>query len=165
MLTQEYLHKVFDYVDGNFYRKVKTSNRAKLGKVGHTGNSGYQIITICNKQHLAHRLAWMYVHGSLPSMIDHIDGNRLNNKIENLRVCTPSTNAMNSGVKNRNKLGVKGVFSAKNGKYIAQICLNYKRMHLGTFETIDEASMAYAEASKLYHKEFSKIDELVTIHE
>jgi hypothetical protein len=165
MLTQQYLHQVFDYIDGHFYRKIKTSNFANLGKVGHIGNRGYEIISVCGRQYLAHRLAWFYVYGVMPSMIDHIDGDRKNNKIENLRICDCSKNAMNSGVKKRNKLGVKGVFESKNGKYVAQICLNYKKIHIGTFHTIEEASDAYAVASKLYHKEFSKIDELVTIHE
>lgn len=158
MLMQEYLHQVFDYSNGCFYRKIKTSNFAKLGKVGHINNHGYEIISVCGRQYLAHRLAWFYVYGVMPSMIDHIDGDRANNKIENLRVCDCSTNAMNSGVKTRNKLGVKGVFASKNGKYVAQICLNYKRIHLGTFQTIDEASDAYVVASKLYHGEFSRFD-------
>jgi len=156
MLTQEYLHQVFDYIDGHFYRKIKTSSFAKLGKINRQGNRGYVIVSVCGRQYLAHRLAWLYVYGFMPSMIDHIDGDKTNNKIENLRSCNYSTNAMNSGVKKRNKLGVKGVFASKNGKYVAQICVNYKRIHLGTFETVDDASKAYAVASRHYHKEFAK---------
>lgn len=79
---------------------------------------------------------------------DHINGNGLDNRRKNLRLATISQNAMNRGVHKNNKLGVKGVYLSKSGKYRVIIQKNEKKTHLGYFSTLKEASDAYNSAAK-----------------
>jgi hypothetical protein len=88
-------------------------------------------------------------------LIDHIDGNRLNNRVSNLREANDSENQWNSLAQKNNKLGIKGVRLDKNGKnYCARITHYGKEYGLGTYDTIEEASLAYQKASLKYHGEF-----------
>lgn len=89
----------------------------------------------------------------LSGRIDHENRDRLDCQRSNLRSSTASTNGANSGVRKNNKLGLKGV-DMKAGKYRAQIKVNYKSIHLGYFDTREEASAAHAEASRKYFGEF-----------
>jgi hypothetical protein len=100
-----------------------------------------------------HRLIWAFHHGSLNGMdVDHIDGNRDNNKIENLRLATRQQNNQNlRKAKKNNALGVLGV-SIKAGRFCAQISLNRTVKHLGLFDTVEEAHQAYLEAKRKIHK-------------
>ena len=95
----------------------------------------------------AHRLAWYLYYGKMPkNTIDHIDGDKINNKIENLRDVTIQENSFNH-------TRAKGYSWDKvNKKYAAQIKFNYKIIHLGRFATEEEARNAYLEAKKKYHK-------------
>ena len=89
-------------------------------------------------------------------IIDHINGDGLDNRKENLRICTMSQNLGNSKLRKDNKSGIKGVYWDKNrNKWIAQIKINYKKKCLGRFDNINEAKLAYEKASKLYHKKFA----------
>lgn len=104
----------------------------------------------------AHHLAWLYMTGEWPQHnVDHRDGNGLNNRWANLRLDTEGKNRANSGPAKNNRLGVKGVF-AKRGRFGAQIRAGGKQMHLGTYDTIEEAQAAYAAAAKERHGEFAK---------
>lgn len=92
-------------------------------------------------------------------MVDHINGNTLDNRKENLRFCTKSTNAMNRGIPSNNKTGYKGVHYYKAYKnYQAYISCNKKRINLGYFKTAEEAAIAYNNAALLYHGEFAKLN-------
>lgn len=91
-------------------------------------------------------------------IIDHINGNKLDNRKNNLRLCTPSQNRMNTGPNIKNKLQVKGVvYRPTNSKrpYVAFIYKNYKQIYLGSHATIKEASAAYNSAAKRLHGEFA----------
>ena len=114
----------------------------------------YLYIKINYKKYAAHRLAWLYVYGELPSKnIDHINGNKLDNRICNLRQADNFQNLQNQ-IKPRkdNKTGFLGVyFSNKHKKYIAKIVVNHKRIHLGLFKTKEEAGEAYLKAKRLHH--------------
>ena len=89
--------------------------------------------------------------------VDHINGNKLDNRKENLRLCTNGSN-------NRNKLartGFKGVHQARiSGKWIAQITKNYKVKHLGSFDTDTEAATAYNKAAKQLHGKYAQLNVL-----
>lgn len=92
--------------------------------------------------------------------IDHIDGNGLNNQRDNLRLATPSQNAMNRPKQNNNTSGYKGVsWSKKSGKWIAKIKVNGKSIYLGSFDSIEDAYEFYCNAVEKYHGEFGNTGE------
>lgn len=93
---------------------------------------------------------------------DHINGNRLDNRRENLRFCTLSQNSMNRGMRNDNKSGYKGVsYYRNNGKWRACIRINGKTKHLGYFPSIESAAVAYNLGAKKFFGEYSKINEIL----
>lgn len=106
---------------------------------------------------LAHRLAWALYYGELPDLhIDHIDGDKRNNSISNLRICSHNENQHNQGIRSTNKSGYKGVSFAKNiKKWHAQICVNKKVKSLGFFEHKVDAARAYDQAAINLHGEFA----------
>lgn len=127
------------------------------GSIAGTNVRGYISIRINGIAYQAHRLAWFYVYKEWPkNYIDHIDGDKTNNAINNLRDSSHSDNLKNRGVQANNKLGVKGVIFV-NGKYRAEININGKKILLGNFSTLEEASNKYIETAKehfgIYYKE------------
>jgi hypothetical protein len=160
MITQDELKKLLNYDTntGIFTWKVKPSNNVKIGSVAGTShNCGYKIIRINKKQYLSHRLAWLYTYGEMPSnLIDHINGDRSDNKLENLRDCNIKQNAHNSIIPKNNTSGIKGVNWHKlANKWRAQIKLNNKNIHLGLFENLELAKIAIIKARNQYHGEFA----------
>ena len=119
----------------------------------HIGSEG-------GRRQYAHRLVWLYHHGFMPKMIDHIDGDTKNNRIENLRECSGAQNQYNTGRPNNNSSGYKGVYFCKGraSPWRARIGVNYKKIVLGYFKTAELAAAAYAEGAKTYAKEFAKYD-------
>lgn len=94
---------------------------------------------------LGHQFAWYFMYKNLPKCIDHINQNKIDNSIINLRSVTTSQNAMN--MKN-----VRGyTFCSRSKKYIAIIMINYKKKHLGSFNTPEEAQKCYIENKNKYH--------------
>ena len=145
-LTQQELIAALHYDPGTglFTRKAP-SGTAKRGSVaGCVRPDGYIYISVRGKQFLAHRLAWFYVHGYWPeNHTDHIDRDRQNNRIANLRPATSSQNVLNSSKSKANSSGHKGVYwSSSRGKWIAQICLNRRPRNLGGFDALADAVAA-----------------------
>ena len=158
MLTQERLKELLDYnpETGIFTRKVSSGryNRWKVGSiVGCNHGNGYLRIVIDKKPYFAHRLAWFYMYGIWPKLIDHKDHDCANNQIDNLRDVTKSENNQNQiKARRSNKTGLLGVTWDKQvNKYPAQIGLNGKTIQLGKFSTADEAHQAYLEAKRILH--------------
>jgi hypothetical protein len=109
---------------------------------------GYHVIVIGQIQYRANRLAWLLVHGEpVPDLTDHIDTDKLNNRIANLRAATHADNGANSKVRSNNRLGVKGV-RVRQGGYEARISRHGEDYHLGCFKTIEEAVKAYRDAAE-----------------
>jgi hypothetical protein len=100
-----------------------------------------------------HRLI-MRLHIDDGLQVDHIDGNRLNNIKNNLRVCLNHENAKNRLKNKNNTCGYKGIHFFK-GKYVAQIHANKKRIYLGRFETAEKAHEAYYVAAKQYYGNYA----------
>jgi hypothetical protein len=148
-LTAERLRELFLYdpETGVFTR------RASLRKVGCkkkgtlSGGGGYTYFTVDYFKYYAHRLAWLYVYGEWPTEVDHIDGNRSNNAISNLRDVTRSRNILNQRrVRSDNRsTGLTGVSKAIGG-FTATIYIDKRRRYLGTFKTSFEAALAYRQA-------------------
>ena len=105
---------------------------------------------------LAHRIGFLHYHGYLPEMLDHIDGDGSNNRIENLRECTASENAYNSKLRIDNTSGIKGVYWHKHGKkWYSNITVEGKVKRLGYFNDLKGAKKAVEEARLKYHGEFA----------
>lgn len=150
----------YDREADNFTWLVATNGRRKVGEIaGSLDRSGYLIIKIDRKNYKAHRLVWLLTTGEWPDgIIDHKDGNKRNNRYSNLRIATASQNNTNSRIYKNNTSGYKGVFLRKNKNiYEAWIRKHNRRIYLGSYKDAYEAHLAYCEASKKYHGEFSRI--------
>lgn len=115
-------------------------------------------LTINGKQKniLLHRMIAGCITGD-GKTVDHKNGNTLDNRKENLRVCTNSENARNQKTPQNNTSGYKGVSITRDGSWQAQIRLNRKIIYLGRYKTKEDAYIAYCDASKKYHGEFSRL--------
>lgn len=144
MITQERLKELIHYDPdtGIFSWLVVRQGTSGVGSVAGSKSHGYLAIGIDGKNHSAHRLAWMYVHGYFPEHgLDHIDRVRDNNSIANLREVTQTCNMRNTGNTSANTSGVKGVHWEKTtGKWRARICVNGKLINLGRHTTFIEAA-------------------------
>ena len=143
---------------GKFHWKAVRSRRIKIGDIAGTVDSstGYHRIAFEGKKYKSHRLAWLFTYGKWPEgVIDHVDGNKLNNRIENLRDVDQSVNMQNQRkvqVSNKTSCHLGVSFYEARGKFIAQIQLGGKQKHLGYFLTQEEASAAYLAAKRELHE-------------
>jgi hypothetical protein len=154
----ETIKENLEHKDGILYWK-KTSGRKIKGKQAGWINKGYVMVGIGGQEQPAHRIIFLLEHGYCPEFIDHIDGNRSNNKIENLRQATLFENARNSKRPSHNTSGYKGVCWDKNrNKWMAHITINQKFKSLGRYNNIDDARIAYANAAKHYFGKFARIE-------
>jgi len=146
----------YDSSSGVFTYKVATS-KSRIGQVaGSCTAGGYLEVTLLRKRIHLHRLAWLVYYGELPASgvhIDHIDGNRKNNAIANLRLATASENGQNRKRVNSNSAsGVPGVHWYKAyKKWSAEVMVNRVKIHLGYFNTIEEATYARRTATEKLH--------------
>jgi hypothetical protein len=163
-LTPEFVREVLDYdpATGEFRWRWRDDVRAQWnGRYARTvsgtiNNVGYRMIVIDKRLYLAHRLAWLHVSGAWPSdQIDHINGVRDDNRIEDLRESTRVENGRNSRRKSNNRCGFKGV-SKYGRKWRATISVGGKQQFIGYFATADAAHAAYCEASARLHGEFAR---------
>lgn len=130
------------------------SNRAGVGSIaGTVSPAGYRKVFIDGKRYQLSRLAWLYIYGKWPDgVVDHIDGNPLNNAISNLRDVTRSENQHNQKkAQKHNKLGVLGVHVGPRGIFYADITVNGKVVHLGGYKTAEAAHSAYISAKRKFH--------------
>ena len=136
------LHERYYYKDGNLFYKETVCGRAKKNSVvGSISGCGYIKTRIADKTYLVHRLIFAMHNRYFPRLIDHIDRNKINNKIENLREATSSENAINSCLSKNNISGYKGIDFNQN-KWRARARRNKKQYDLGRFNTLEEAYQA-----------------------
>ena len=156
MLTQERLKELLDYdpETGVFVWKVNRGRTAKAGTpAGNKNHDGYNRIMVDGKHYMAHRLAWFYVYGVWPANeLDHINRERGDNKISNLRKASRLENMWNRARHSNNTSGYAGVsWSKLHNKWRADIQVNGKGKHLGLFNTPEEAHTAYLAAKEELH--------------
>ena len=152
-LSAERLRELFDYNPdtGIFTRRISLRGRkCKAGQVlDCPDHEGYLQVCIDWGKYKVHRLAWLYVHGTWPSAhIDHINGVKTDNRIDNLREATDAFNQQNRSAKG-GTLGTRKVKST--GKWTAGIGFNWEYHRLGYFDSQEEAHNAYLEAKKKLH--------------
>ena len=162
MLTQGRLKELLSYdpETGVFIRKIAASNRVHVGAIAGTiSGGGYVYICVDGHSYRAHRLAWLYTYGTFPpDKLDHEDRNRSNNCISNLRPATQKQNCENKGHSVNNTSGFRGVSWHKaTSKWSAQIKHNYNRIHLGLFDTAEDASAAYEAAANELFTHYKKV--------
>jgi hypothetical protein len=158
MITQERILKLLEYRDGALFWKVKPAKQIAVGSEAGCKNShGYCVVRVDGVLYGAHRIVFLMHHGYLPDYIDHADGNRLNNSIDNLRAATASENACNKLTQSNNKSGVSGVRWHKQIKHwCVEIQVNKVKHYLGIYKDLELAGLVAAEARNLYHGNFAK---------
>lgn len=158
MITQEYLKDYFCYENGELIRIKKLSNASQLNKaIGKINRNGYVEARIGYKLYRLHRLIWLFHYGYLPEFIDHIDGNRSNNKIENLREATKSQNMHNAKMRINNTSGIKGVYWNKaNKNWRVRFKIHNIFKDFGSFNNIELAELVANEVRSKYHKQFAR---------
>lgn len=166
VLTQDYLKSVLEYnrETGVFLWRERKQGR-KLSRAGTLSPNGYCYININGKQHSAHRLVWLYVYGEFPTgrqnYIDHINKNKSDNRVENLRVCTQAENLRNTSKHFDNRSGFKGIYYNKTwGKWVAQIQNPTTRLreYLGGHTTEEAAEAAYRLKALEYSGDFYPVE-------
>jgi len=163
--SQEYLNSILHYnpKTGDIVWRRREGFRPQwngryAGKpaLSSLNHNGYRHGRIDDCGYLAHRVVWKMVYGTDPDCVDHKNGNGLDNRKENLRLCNKSQNHMNSGKQTNNKSGYKGVSQHKNSdKWQAQISVDRRVISIGYFNTPEEAARAYDKAAKEKHGHFA----------
>ena len=157
MLTADRLRKLlsFNPTSGKFRWRVSKGGVKVGGVAGFTGRKGYHQIHIDGTSYQAGRLAWLYTIGRWPKLdIDYINRNRSDIRWSNLREITASQRRAKA--RTNNKLGVKGVWITRDGRYAVRIRVANKRTYLGSFGTLEKASAAYLKAAKEAFGEFAR---------
>lgn len=148
-------HISYNPYTGEFVWLLPTSIRVKTGQKAQSfTKTGYYELSIFNKRFLCHRLAWLLEKGSIEGfVIDHINGIKTDNRIVNLRAVKDLQNLQNKvKADKRSKTGVRGVYLAKSrNKWVAQITIDRKTKHLGSFDSIEKAKQEYIKAKKQFH--------------
>lgn len=155
--SKEELNALFEYRDGKLYWKIDLNNQTKAGdEAGSINSHGYVQISLKDRKHQAHRLIWI-MHGNQPcETIDHINRNRSDNRIENLRAAANAENICNSGLRKDNTSGVKGVsWRRQNNKWSGKVCYQNKQYHAGCFDDKDACEQAVKELRSKLHGEFA----------
>lgn len=156
---KDFIFNNYKYQDGKILI-IHHSHKYKENKLlkGHVTKQGYVHVSIKNQTFKEHRVIFLLVNGYIPKFIDHIDGNKSNNKIENLRECSISTNMANVGlIRPTRKEKFKGYNRVKRLKstYQARIRFNGKFIHIGMFKSEEEAARAYDEKARELFGEFA----------
>jgi len=155
-ITQAYIKTLFDYKGGNLYWKVKRKTVNPGSLAGRLSQKGYIQIGVDGKMYSAHRLIFLLQHGYLPKVIDHINGNKADNRIENLREASLSENQMNRKF-GKNSSGVKGVVWHKsNKKWMAQLAIDGVNKYFGSFDDLELAELVVIEARNKYHGAYAR---------
>lgn len=159
MITQDQLKQMLDYNQetGVFTWLKSNSNVVKVGQIAgsYTRSANRVYIKVLGKRYMAHRLAWLYVHGKFPLLqIDHKDGNGSNNAISNLREATNGQNGQNKRKARKDCLsGLIGAHYIKSrDSYQSHIVVNGKKKYLGYFKKAEDAHKCYVDAKRKLHE-------------
>ena len=144
-MTQDELKSLFWYHPefGVFYWRQELRNGAikPFDMAGCKDKDGYTQIKLKGRVYRAHKLAWLYMYGETPRMVDHINGDRSDNRIANLRLASVKQNNENTTLRRDNKTGCRGVsFSQREGKYVARVEHNGKKILIGYFDDLAKAA-------------------------
>lgn len=160
-MMQSKLKELFEYKEGVLYwkNKVWKTGLDRTGTIAGCKNGvGYGVVKINQKVWLIHRVIFLMHHGYLPEFIDHIDRNKLNNRIENLREVTYSQSSANRSRQKNNVSGFKGVWKRKNRpSWIVRVGIGKERKYLGSYRTPEEAYEVYKKAAKTIYGQYANV--------
>jgi hypothetical protein len=158
MVTQERLKELFDYQDGALIRR-KDGRSAVIAM----GVKRYERVSVDGKIQASHRMIYLWNHGHLPKTLDHIDGNRANNNIENLREATQQQNCLNRKHHSNSKSPYKNVYlqsPTKNAEWkrnwVVRVTVGKKSKYFGSFEDLELADLVAMEARDKFHGQFAR---------
>jgi hypothetical protein len=157
-ITQQYLQSLFDYKDGELFWKLSKAKHIHVGdKAGILHKNGYFRTGINSKLYSNHRLVYLYHKGSIPKYVDHIDGNKLNNKIENLREANKYQNQQNSKLSIKSTSGIKNVvLCPQTKKWAVKISINGFKKTIGRYNNIELAELVAIEARDKFHGNYAR---------
>jgi hypothetical protein len=151
-ISQQRVLDLFRYDDGKLFRK---SDNKEMG-IYSTKHHRYARVVIDGKEYKLHRIIFFYHHGYLPEIIDHINGDRYDNHIENLREANTYQNRQNSGIYSTSKSGVKNVYwDKKCNKWRVSFSINGKRKYFGGYDDLEEAKQIATSMRDKYFKQFA----------
>jgi hypothetical protein len=154
----------FFHVDGVLFWKSKWGRMSAGKKAGKIHlSTGYVVVRLKGKELLGHRVIWALENNEWPpTALDHISGDRTDNRIENLRLCDSIQNGQNRAVNKSSKTGFKGVRQCiKNSKFHSLIKVNGKQIYLGTFDDAISAAIAYNKACAKFYGDFARPNEII----
>jgi hypothetical protein len=152
MVTQERLKELFDYQDGTFVRR-----KTGIPIVANFGNKRYSRVCIDKKPYSLHRMIYLWHHGYLPKTLDHIDGDRANNKIENLREATQQQNCLNRKHHSNSKSPYKNVYWHQSmNKWTVVMQVDGNRKQLGYYDDVERADLVAMEARNKFQGQFAR---------
>lgn len=158
MITQDQVKELFHYRNGELFWKTQPyKSHFDISKpAGYVGSRGYRNVMIESRGYPAHRIVFLFHKGYLPKFLDHVNNNRVDNRIENIREATRSQNNRNAKLGKNNTSGVKGVnFCKQTGKWRAQIRVTGKHLTIGRYSCIKEAQKAIIAKRKELHGEWA----------
>lgn len=151
-LTQERLKQLFEYQDDGTFVRLKNGKPVICNPTRH---HRYLRVSVDGKPVALHRCVFLYHHSYLPEAIDHADGDRMNNRIENLREATQQQNCLNRVKHSNGKNAYKNVYLDKRfNKWLVQVNVNGKRKFFGSYDDIELADLVATEARNTYHGNF-----------
>lgn len=150
------LHELFEYRDGNFYRKNSVQGHKAGNKSNFVVDNGYEKLFVDGKKYRQHRMVFLYHNRYIPQFIDHINGIRCDNRIENLRPATKSQNRMNVGLTAQNTSGIKNVMWMKKSKcWRVQVKPVNQKPFVYETKDIELAELVAIEARAKFHGEYA----------
>lgn len=162
MITQERLRELLEYfpATGEFIWKRNKGKQIAGTSANRVTDSGYRIVMLDRENYRQHRLAFFYMTGEWPTeFVDHINGDKSDNRWENLRECSKSQNGFNVGTKCTNTSGFKGVsWRQDRNKFRAYTRIKGQIKHLGYFDDPELADLVVTSARELHHGEFARHD-------
>ena len=151
-VSHERVLELFDYKDGKLFRRIDN----QLAKIYITKGHRYARIKFDKREFKLHRIIFLYHKGYLPDIIDHINGDRYDNRIENLREVNTYQNRQNSRIYSTSKSGVKNVYwNSSMNKWRVVISINGKRNDFGLYADLEEAKQVATSMREKYFKDFA----------
>lgn len=156
-MDQKTALELFEYRDGVLFWQKSPRRGIRKGSMVGCKTNKYVRIRLKNKTYYAHRIVYLMFHGHIPVEVDHIDCDKLNNKVENLRAATRVENGANLPLRKDNKSGVKNVCWHKAAnKWQVSVKANGKRHNFGLFDDLELAALVASEARDKYHGKFAR---------